>query len=144
MKDEERRMQNPVPLEETDPALIEASKKARATLGEFIAMLGKPKPTISYFALKVKLEEKETVEYLWLNFVTYDGKAFTGNIANDAVTLRTYSFGQTVVVPPDRVLDWMIIDDGYLVGGTTLRVLRDRLSESQKKVFDERGGFKVK
>jgi uncharacterized protein YegJ (DUF2314 family) len=143
-KEEGRRKHLYVSIEETDPKMREAVEKARANIGDFIAMMRNPKPTISYFALKVRFEENGIIEHVWMNFVTYDGTEFEGNIANDPYALRTISFGKTVRVPVDRVSDWMVIDDGFLVGGYTLRVLRDRMSEPEKRAFDKKGGFRVK
>ena len=131
-------------IEETDPQIREAVGKARAGIGEFIAMLKDPRPTVSYFALKARFEERGIIEHVWLNFITYSGNEFEGNVANDPKALRTIMFGRTVRVPVERVSDWMVIDDGYLLGGYTLRVLRGRMSEPEKRAFDERGGFKVK
>ncbi len=143
LKEEERRKHLYVSIEEADPKMREAVLKARGSIHEFIAMVQNPKPTISYFALKARFEENEMAEHIWLNFITYDGKEFEGNVANDPFALRTISFGKTVRVPAERVSDWMIIDNGVLVGGYTLRVLRDRMSEPDKRAFDERGGFRV-
>ncbi len=142
-KQEERRKHLYVSIEETDPKMHEAIGKARGSIDEFIAMLQNPKPTISYFALKAKFEENGTIEHVWLNFITCDGKEFEGNVANDPFALKTISFGKTVRVPLERVSDWMIIDNGVLVGGYTLRVLRDRMSEPDKRAFDEKGRFRV-
>ncbi len=140
---ERNRLAN-LPPEETESAMIDAVKKAKASLGDFIAVLQHPGPNVSYFAIRVKLEDGGMAEYVWLNFVGYDGKEFTGDIANDPGVIRKYSFGQTIVVPPDRVADWMYIDDGYLVGGYTLRVLRSRLPANEQQSFDQRGGFRVR
>jgi uncharacterized protein YegJ (DUF2314 family) len=130
-------------IEEADPQMREAAVKARASIGDFITMLKDPGSTVSYFALKARFEEKGIIEHLWLNFVTFDGKEFEGNVANDPKALQTLTFGKTVRVPVERVSDWMVIDDGFLLGGYTLRVLRDRMSEPEKRAFDEKGGFKV-
>lgn len=143
LKDEDRKKHLSVSIEETNPAMRAATEKARESINEFIAQLRNPRPTISYFAVKARFEDNGTIEHLWLNFVSFDGKEFEGNVANDPVTLRTISFGKTVRVPPERISDWMIIDGGILVGGYTLRVLRERLSEPEKRAFDEKGGFKV-
>jgi uncharacterized protein YegJ (DUF2314 family) len=143
-KEDANRKSRYVSIEETDPGMQEAARKARTTIGDFIEMMKNPKQTISYFALKVRCEENGTVEHVWLNFITYDGTEFEGNIANDPLALRTYSFGKTVRVSADRISDWMVIDDGFLVGGYTLHVLRNRMTEQEKKAFDEKGGFKVK
>ncbi len=130
-------------IEETDPEMKEAIVKARSTVNEYIDRLTKPKASYSYFAIKARFEENKNVEHLWLNFVTYNGKEFSGSVANTPREIKSVTFGKEVHVKPDSISDWMVIDNGVLVGGYTLRVLRKRMSEIEKKQFDYEGGFKV-
>ena len=40
--------------------------------------------------------------------------------------------------------DWMIIDDGYLIGGYTILALRDQMPEAEQKEFDASFPYKTK
>ena len=44
-------------------------------------------------------------------------------------------------VSPGEIQDWMIIDDGRLVGGYSVRVLAERMSEDERKEMEEHMGF---
>ena len=51
--------------------------------------------------------------------------------------------GQKVTVEPSKISDWMFVQNGRLVGGYTLRVLRDAMSPSERKEFDKNVPFVI-
>ena len=67
---------------------------------------------------------------------------FSGKISNDPEKVTTVTVGQAVSARPATISDWMYVDHGKLVGGYTLRVLRDRFS-SDRAEFDRSIPFKV-
>ena len=73
----------------------------------------------------------------------YGGKVFRGKINNDPELVKNVKIGQSITVEPKQISDWMYINQGKLVGGTTVRVLRDNLSPSERKGFDESVPFKI-
>ena len=42
-----------------------------------------------------------------------------------------------ISVPAEEVFDWMYVDNGKLVGGYSLRALRDKLSGKQREAFEK-------
>jgi uncharacterized protein YegJ (DUF2314 family) len=75
--------------------------------------------------------------------VTYDGTKFNGKLDNEPVQVRNVKHGDAVSVEPAHVADWMYVDDGKLVGGHTLRVLRSRMTPEQRSRYDESRPFKI-
>ena len=126
-----------VRVDADDPEMNAAIQSARATLPEFLRRLQSPPKSQEAVSLKVRLTEGDQVEHVWLSDVQLDGTDFVGRIANDVVYLSHRSIGDQVRVNQDDISDWMAIDNGRLVGGTTIRLLRNRMPSSEQAKFDE-------
>lgn len=77
---------------------------------------------------------------LWYNFEKEEnGKlyAYHYNIPDE---LKDF---EKIKVALGDISDWMINDHGYLIGGWSVRLQRDRLPESEWGAFDESAGIKV-
>ena len=127
-----------------DPGMNAAIAKARATVGTFVTALRAPKKSQSGFAVKVRITDEGANEHFWLSDVRYDGSEFSGKIANDPERVFTVEVDQVVSARAAEISDWMYVDNGKLVGGYTVRVLRDRLSSSDRAEFDRTMPFTVK
>jgi uncharacterized protein YegJ (DUF2314 family) len=132
-----------VAVQATDPEMNQAMAKARATIGEFVTRLDHPPQTQSSVSLKVRVEEGQAVEHLWLVSVTHAPESFTGVVNNQPLNLPNVHFGQSVSVPLDRVSDWLAVDHGHLIGGYTIRLLRSRMDPKERRQFDEQLGAVV-
>jgi len=136
--------QDKVTLVASDDAEMNAAiQKARDTVNTFIENLISPKPNQTYFFIKIRLADGDNSEHMWLNTVSYDGQFFYGNIANDPEFVKNIKPGDQVKVLPGDISDWMYVEDGKLVGGYTIRVLRNRLSAEEKRQFDSESWFKI-
>jgi uncharacterized protein YegJ (DUF2314 family) len=133
-------------LPDTEPPLIsfadddeemnDAMAKARETVDEFIVALGDPQPSQTDFSIKVGFRDAHGNEYICLNNVTYHDGVFHGTIGNEPETVRSVRYGEPVTVAKDQIGDWMYIDDGKLIGGYTMRVMRSRLAPDKRAEFD--------
>ncbi|MHC5114007.1 MAG: YegJ family protein [Planctomycetota bacterium] len=123
-------------VEEEDEAMTRAIDEARATIDRFIEALQAPSPTQNYFSVKAPFTDGEDREHIWLSGVSYDGTVFEGEIGNEPADLTSVKLGDRVAVAPDQITDWMIIDDGRLLGGYSIRLLRDRMTEAERREFD--------
>jgi uncharacterized protein YegJ (DUF2314 family) len=126
-----------------DPQMNAAIAKARATVDDFVSVLRAPKASQSMFSVKIPISDGDEREHFWLSGVRYDGSEFSGKIDNDPETVKTVKLGQAVSARSAEISDWMYVDHGKLVGGYTLRVLRDRMSPSDRAEFDRSVPFKV-
>jgi uncharacterized protein YegJ (DUF2314 family) len=121
-----------------------AMEKARLTLKYFKQSLIKPRPDQNYFSLKARIEDGPEIEHLWLNNVSFDETDnFYGTIGNKPLTIKNVSLGKAIGITLENISDWMILEDGKLVGGYTIRVTRDELTEKELRKFDEQLGFIV-
>jgi len=104
---------------------------------EYIYYLYKAKNTLWYFNdfikngfleyNSVKFKNNEDV-YVWLENVKIEGNYYSGNLAENG------NFQKILI---NDVIDWMIIENGRLIGGYTIRHYRDTLDDDETKInFD--------
>jgi uncharacterized protein YegJ (DUF2314 family) len=75
--------------------------------------------------------------------VTFDGKNFVGEINNEPEKVTNVKLGDKATIPKAEISDWMYLENGRLVGGETMRVLRDSLSPAEREQFDQSVPFKM-
>ena len=124
-------------VEESDPQMTAAIGQARATVDQFIAALHDPTNSQTDFSIKLAVADGEQVEHMWLTDVRYADGKFTGQIANEPLELTTVSLGDDAEIARDQISDWMYVDDGRLVGGYTIRRLRDSMPPDKRRELDE-------
>jgi uncharacterized protein YegJ (DUF2314 family) len=131
-----------VAVPSADPDMKQAYQEARDTLATFIASVQNPAATQSYFAVKLKLcNDAGEDEYVWLRDVSFDDQAFTGELSSTPG--QSYKLNTRYQVERNDIYDWMIVDNGNLVGGYTIRVARHKMSVEDRRQFDERLWFNV-
>ena len=130
-----------ISAERDDRELQKATDDARQTVDQFIVALQNPKPSHSYLGLKAKFVEGDEVEFMWLSDVTYENDTYVGTVANNPVKLRNVKIMDRQEVSRNEIQDWMIVDDGRLVGGYSLRVLAKRMSAEERTEMEIHMGF---
>lgn len=127
-----------------DPVMNAAIQKAKNTVrAQFIPALQKPKPGQTGFAIKYPVKDGKQFEHFWISGVSYDGNRFTGQLDNDPQLVKNVKLGQRMVVRPEEISDWMYADQGRLMGGYTIRVIRDQLKGKERQEFDQAFPFKI-
>ena len=127
----------------SDPELDEAISSARATLSDFIALLAAPNPTREFAALKVRFVPPDSAPLdIWCDDVTYAAGQFTGNMGDDIPALRL-AFGDRIKISTDSIVDWMIVQDGHLIGGFTIRLAYSRMTPAEKEFFLNDAGYTI-
>ncbi len=124
-----------------DEEMNAAIQQAQDTLDVFIKNLQSPKPAQADFAIKVRfLLRRGEAEHIWVIDVSYEDDRFTGVVDNVPVNLSEIELGDRITVTTEMVSDWFFIEDGRLVGGYTIRVLRSRMSPDERERFDAEFG----
>lgn len=127
-----------------DPDMQQAFLEARRTIEQFIQHLRAPTPTEEYFAVKVRLSGNGQSEYLWMNDIAYDGINFAGKLDGESDLLPlNYQPADKYRARLDAIYDWMIVDNGKLVGGYTIRVARLKMTLENRERFDKQLWFNV-
>jgi uncharacterized protein YegJ (DUF2314 family) len=121
----------------------QAMERARAEVQEFVAHLMKPADGESDFAVKVPITEAGDTEHFWLEGVRYQDGKLSGRLANDPEVVRNHHYGEQVSVASDQISDWMYLREKRLVGGFTIRVLRNRMPAAERLRFDQSLQFKI-
>jgi len=130
-------------VDDKDPEMIAAIAEARAHVNEFVVALKAPQPGDRSFGIKAALRDGQQVEHVWIDDVVYDGSAFSGTLGNDPELVKGHSLGESVRVVPGEISDWMYVRQDRLVGGYSIRLLRRRLTASERTELDEGLDFRV-
>jgi len=115
-----------------------AMEKAKLTLHYFKECVESPKDGQHYFSIKAKIEDEEKVEHIWLSEPNFDeeGNVY-GIIGNEPIDVTNVSIGEKVGITFDDISDWMIIENGRLIGGYTIRAIRDGFTGAALENFDK-------
>jgi uncharacterized protein YegJ (DUF2314 family) len=121
-----------------------AIEKAGLTFRYFKESLISPQPGQTYFSLKAKIVDGSKSEHLWLRDVSCDDTdIFYGTVADVPATIHNLSRGTRVGVERTSARDWMIIENGRLIGGYTIRCIRDAMREKEQRKFDSTIDFLI-
>jgi uncharacterized protein YegJ (DUF2314 family) len=130
-----------IAVEGDDPAMSEAITQAKATLPEFIAVLGDPRPGHRDFAVKAFFPDLG--EHIWIGEVTHGNGAFSGLLGNHPMGRTTLRLGDRVTVPEARITDWKYVQHDVLIGGYSVRLLRSRMDDDARRAFDSQVDFRI-
>ena len=120
-----------------------AIREAKASFEKFIEAFCHPTERQKSFLVKVVFDEGEQREHIWLADLDFQGEKPSGVIANKPI-LPNLKFMQRVEFEPSYISDWMYIEDGYLVGGYTTRVIRDRMTPEERRNYDCQAPYKFR
>lgn len=113
-------------------------QKARLTIQHFENCLLKPKPGQQYFSIKVKIEDKGAAEHIWLTEPSFDDEGnLYGIVSNHPIDVTNVVLNQKIGIDRKLVSDWMVIENGRLIGGYTIRAIRDGLPQNELANFDK-------
>lgn len=119
-----------------------AIEKAKLTLWYFEQSLISPQPHQVYFSIKVHIIDGENGEHIWLTEPHFDdeGNLF-GTVGNEPVNVNTVKLNQKIGIDRNLISDWMTIENGKLIGGYTIRAIRDGVHDKEKAAFDNSIGL---
>lgn len=117
--------------EEMNAAILQANE----TLDDF--KKGLLDPTADSHALKVKFSNEKGIEHMWIGDIVYKDGQYSGILNNEPEYITEYKSGDKIEVDASKISDWMYLVNGKLHGGYTIRVLRDRMTEEERKQLDE-------
>lgn len=122
---------------DVDVEMESAFQEARNSLDVFIQKIGTPDPNRTFVAVKVRFSPPDGLpQDIWVDEVTYADGSFRGNMGDDIPSLRLEA-GEKINIQEEDILDWMIVQDGKLIGGYTIRVAVQRMSPDEKERFLE-------
>lgn len=138
-------------IRDNDPEIAKAHGTAAATISSFRVLISQMPQSFAMAKLRFRdpdeseRQGREVRLYLWLSEVVfheaeglYSGQFFEVPAGFE----KWHAVGSRLAFDPEDVFDWMIIDDGTVHGGFTLRLKRQRLPESERAGFDAHVGAK--
>ena len=132
-----------VPFSSDDEQMGAAIRAAKASFKKFIDAYCRPTERQKNFLVKVMFVEGEQQEHIWLADLDLRSEKPTGVVGNEP-NLPGLKFMQRVEFDPLYISDWMYIEDGYLVGGYTTRVIRDRMTPDERREHDAQAPYKFR
>ena len=121
-----------------------AIAESRRNTDAFLQILAAPKKNQTDFSAKrpYPTADGSSREHIWISHLTYDGKLLHGTVGDEPVNIPNLKFDEPVSFLPAELSDWMYLEDGKVVGGYTIRVLRKHMSASEGAEFDRHLQFK--
>jgi uncharacterized protein YegJ (DUF2314 family) len=120
-----------------DPDILKATQSARETLTQFIERVRSPTLGQAYQAVEIKLDVGHRAEYIWVEIDGVQDGRLLGKLPIAGNSSESDGSNTQASISPDDVHDWMIVDEGRLVGGYTLRVMYAKMDAEQRRNFDE-------
>jgi uncharacterized protein YegJ (DUF2314 family) len=125
-----------------DAEMMAAIQEARLSIKTFLDAFMAPKPNQSGFLVKIAFVNGTDVEHIWMADLVWRGGKPTGVIAVPPAR-RDLKFKQRVEIDFRYLSDWMYVEDGKLVGGSTTRLLRRRMTPEERMKLDAESPFKI-
>ena len=139
-------------IRQTDPAFQAAYNGAAATISQFIEHLQRCGD--SYGSAKLRFRDPDESErlgedrflFLWLSQTHYhtDERLFSGTFFEVPPELqKCHQIGKRLAFDPEDIFDWMVLHQGHLHGGFTLRIAREKLPEPERESYDRYVGVSL-
>jgi uncharacterized protein YegJ (DUF2314 family) len=120
-----------------DSELDAAIEQARGSLDVFIENISTPHADLTFVAVKVRFTPPdESPQDIWVDEVIYTDGILRGNMGDDIPSLRLEA-GEKIKINEEDIVDWMIVEDGKLIGGYTIRLAVKRMSPEEREQFLE-------
>jgi uncharacterized protein YegJ (DUF2314 family) len=125
------------------PAMAAAFRKAHATLDDFLKVAGNPPPGLASFALKVRIQEGQKREQVWVSPFRVEPDGFSGKLNNQPRLVLNVKKGQELKFKRSDVLDWMYYDTSKkrMHGNFTACALLTRESPQEQMSFKAKYGL---
>jgi len=135
--------QTPSPV--SDEELNAAIKEAQGTMSTLLQAVLAPKASYDFLGVKVRFTKQDGgYDDNWVEPVDYYDGIFTIRMM-DGLTYNTNLHpDRTLDVPAKKVVDWMIVEkDGTLIGGYTIRLSYEHMTQEQRDEFLRVTGYKM-
>lgn len=122
-----------------DAAIEKASISARNTLDYFIRLVDEH-GSGAFPCVKTHVTDGEANMNMWLAVDRVQDDSFVASFFEVPTDFRNIKVRDEFMIRRDEVQDWMANLGGTLHGGFSLRIQRERMSESEKESFDQHIG----
>jgi uncharacterized protein YegJ (DUF2314 family) len=128
---------------DNDAEMNDAIKTAHQTLDKFNTALKSGNLAFKYFALKARFNTLNGGEHIWVSNIRLKDNKYFGIVDNLPKATTDVKMGDTIQLENNNISDWMYVDNQKLRGGFTIRLLRKRMTEPERKQFDAENGLVI-
>ncbi|RAJ80273.1 uncharacterized protein DUF2314 [Chitinophaga dinghuensis] len=107
----------PLKPENYEPLLY----KALHTIGYFKCSLKQPRLQQHSFAVRVRLTDQQRTIEPWITYPFFENGTINGIISTKCLS-KKYKPGTEITLPESCIIDWMMVEDGFLLGGYSIRI----------------------
>jgi uncharacterized protein YegJ (DUF2314 family) len=132
-----------VSFESEDEEMDAALDEAKQSIGTFFENLVSPKANQESFLVKVAFESEDSVEHIWMADLDVTVRPIVGTVANEP-SIPGLKFMDRVPIDPARITDWMFVEDGYLIGGYSTKLIRSKMSSDERAEYDRNAPYKFR
>ena len=131
-------------VEQDDSQMDSAIKNAQISLTKFDSALFSNNPRYNWFALKVRFAYgDDNGEHIWFKDITQKHGEYVGIVSNEPIHIKDISLNDTIMINRKDISDWMYLDADTLIGGFTIRLLRNRMPQKERDEFDSSRFYKI-
>lgn len=135
VSEENQNSRNVTWMDYDDTEMNDAIAQAKVQFSIFENYIESPQNRI--FAVKIGILYPGGKEHLWITDVVKENGKLSGRVDNQPLYITEVQQHDLIEIPRDLITDWMVIENQYLLaGGYTLKLMRQRLSEEEQKIFD--------
>ena len=128
--------------QDDDQEMNRAIELAGKTLNQFDSAFNNKNYDSGTIALKIKFPTENGFEHIWATQLSLENGTYFGVIDNLPNNAKDVQLGDKIKINKDEITDWMFGRNGKLVGGYTIRTIRNRMTEQEKIDFD--AGFPLR
>jgi len=125
----------------SDPKMVAAIKKARATLDDFLQVAANPPPGASGFKLKVAVRYPGGAEHMWVTPFVVTSTGFQGTLSNVPAKVQSMKIGQVFQFTRGEVSDWGYTLNGRQIGSFTVCALFVSMPRDKADFYRKNYGF---
>jgi uncharacterized protein YegJ (DUF2314 family) len=112
----------------------DAISRARATMPDLLHRIRQPPATQTHLGVKVRLEEGDEIEHMWLYDVRARGDTLVGVLDDQPMFVHGWKQGDTIRTAAGDISDWYAVDGGRLIAGYTIRRLLREKPEAARRM----------
>jgi uncharacterized protein YegJ (DUF2314 family) len=130
----------------SEDELNAAIKEAQGSMDTLLRAMIAPRPSYDFLGIKVRFTNRDgEPDDNWVEPVEYADGRFVVQMM-DSLTYNTNEHvDHTLEGPAKKVVDWMIVEkDGTLLGGYTIKLAYQHMSQNEKKEFLRVTKYKLK
>ena len=130
----------------SDEEMNAAIEQAHGTMDFLLRAILAPKESYDFLGVKVRFSTHDGgYDDNWVEPLDYYDGIFTIRMMDGLTYDKNLHADHTVNVSAKKVVDWMIVEkDGTLIGGYTIRLAYEHMSDQERKEFLRVTGYKMK